>query len=128
MSVFLLNEKRLFCVFRCLQIGQTGESHRDALLSLGVSYANELNQSRALDYLKQWLDLHPDYQRFQPSIPASDPSDQFSAHGELLQRVFAALRAHPESPELHSVSLLYSRFLCSAWEHRFLSHANGCPS
>uniref|UniRef100_A0A7S3A5H3 Peroxin-5 n=3 Tax=Rhodosorus marinus TaxID=101924 RepID=A0A7S3A5H3_9RHOD len=101
--------KAIAALKRCLQIGQTGESHRDALLSLGVSYANELNQSRALDYLKQWLDLHPDYQRFQPSIPASDPSDQFSAHGELLQRVFAALRAHPESPELHSiVGVLYN--------------------
>lgn len=44
---------------RCLEAGEDGESHMDALLSLGISYTNELNQSRALDYLKRWMDGHP---------------------------------------------------------------------
>merc|ERR1712087_313577 len=33
----------------------------DALLQLGVSYTNEIDPFRALNYLKQWMANHPDY-------------------------------------------------------------------
>jgi len=33
----------------------------DALLQLGVSYTNEIDPFRALNYLKQWIANHPDY-------------------------------------------------------------------
>merc|ERR1740123_856542 len=33
----------------------------DTLLQLGVSYTNEIDPFRALNYLKQWIGNHPDY-------------------------------------------------------------------
>ncbi len=37
----------------------------DALMMLGVSYTNDLESSRALNYLKRWLENNPDYQNQQ---------------------------------------------------------------
>jgi len=75
-----------------------------ALLELGVSYTNELNQSRALAYLRRWIDAHPVYGAIQPAVPASDPAASVeAAHGELLQRFLAASRQHPQDAELHIV-------------------------
>jgi len=35
----------------------------EALLDIGVSYTNELNQHQALVFLKSWMKQHPEYQR-----------------------------------------------------------------
>mmetsp|Transcript_5701 Transcript_5701/g.16972 ORF Transcript_5701/g.16972 Transcript_5701/m.16972 type:complete len:630 (+) Transcript_5701:246-2135(+) len=101
--------KAIAALQRCIEIGEEGESHMDALFALGVSHANELNQSRALDYLRKWIDNHPKYSGFRAAVPASDATSTFAAHGELLQRVLVASRAHPDSVELLSiVGVLYN--------------------
>ena len=43
------------------------------LLSLGVSYTNELDQAQALNYLHRWLSQHPTHSPAATAVP--DPQD-----------------------------------------------------
>ena len=43
------------------------------LLSLGVSYTNELDQAQALNYLHRWLSQHPTHSPAASAVP--DPGD-----------------------------------------------------
>ena len=44
------------------------------LLSLGVSYTNELDQAQALNYLHRWLSQHPTHSPAANAVP--DPGDR----------------------------------------------------
>ena len=46
-------------------------SNMEALLELGVSFTNELEESEALHYLNSWLHHHPDFK----NVPADQPLD-----------------------------------------------------
>uniref|UniRef100_A0A6T6AR05 Uncharacterized protein n=1 Tax=Compsopogon caeruleus TaxID=31354 RepID=A0A6T6AR05_9RHOD len=80
----------------------------DALLELGVSYTNELNQSRALGYLRQWLEQHPRYGHLaKDSRTGRDNPDALRgselAHADLLARFLAAREENPQDAEPHVV-------------------------
>jgi len=56
---------------QCLQKGHDVDPYNlDSLLSLGVSYTNELHQLDALRHLRSWLENHEEYQGFtQGTVP-----------------------------------------------------------
>lgn len=88
-----------------------------ALLQLGVSYTNDLEEHRALNYLSTWLESNPDYQH--ESIIAAKNSineyEQFyggavnrhamdsTLHGQVTSMFREALRLHPSDSSLHTV-------------------------
>ncbi len=61
-----------------------------ALLSLGVSYTNDLEEHRALNYLKTWLSNNPDYQNstIAQSSQKVDEYLQFYGAGKFSSVVF----------------------------------------
>jgi peroxin-5 len=92
-----------------------------ALMMLGVSYTNDLEEHRALNYLKTWLLNNPDYQhpsiqQFKQSIQqyesmyGSDsggtqqgPIVDVTLHDEVTRMFLAALQLSPQDAELHQV-------------------------
>lgn len=63
----------------------------EVLLSLGVSYTNELDQKRALEYLRQWLGKHPLHSTvMQNTSGPPDSSQNLSFTIRLFQEAAAA--------------------------------------
>ena len=55
---------RRCAVFSVLLLGRSFQPSQwasFALLALGVSYTNELDQTRALHHLQHWLESHPEF-------------------------------------------------------------------
>ncbi|KAI7842283.1 hypothetical protein COHA_003924 [Chlorella ohadii] len=75
-------------------------SDLDVLLSLGVSHTNELEQSEALGYLRQWVTRHPKHAAAAAQVAPIEDSSQAAHYVALMFE--AAARAHPEDGELHS--------------------------
>jgi len=89
----------------------------EALLMLGVSYTNDLEEHRALNYLKTWLLHNPDYQ--DPTVNDAKRNvteyEQFyggtgmgsafdgTLHSEVTKMFIDAVRINPNDPELHTV-------------------------
>ncbi|GAB5357125.1 hypothetical protein AAMO2058_000347500 [Amorphochlora amoebiformis] len=88
-----------------------------ALLMLGVSYTNDLEEGRALKYLKTWLENNPEYsslaevkrhsatiRQYEKSYSSSDASKvDTTLSDEVMHMFLAALKANPNDPELHTV-------------------------
>ena len=103
------------CAITCLRRAVAVDPHNlDALLALGVSYTNELDQTRALEHLQLWLDSHPDFAAL--ADHADHAAGSLGEGGgemgvlhpfELQQRVTArfqrAVTAFPDNPDLHAV-------------------------
>lgn len=75
-------------------------SDLDILLSLGVSHTNELEQSEALGYLRQWVTRNPKHAAAAAQVAPIEDSSQAAHYVALMFE--AAARAHPEDGELHS--------------------------
>jgi peroxin-5 len=100
-----------------------------ALLQLGISYTNDLEESRALNYLKTWLTNNPDYQSA-AIVQQKQQMDQYAAmygggdassgglmsanghphfsydrdlHDDVTSMFLAALSQRPDDPDLHTV-------------------------
>ena len=85
----------------------------DALLALGVSYTNELAQTRALKHLQLWLESHPEFATL--DVGGGAAGGVASSHNpfELQRRVtdqfLRAVRLHPQHADLHAVlGVLYN--------------------
>lgn len=78
-------------------------SNAEVLLSLGVSYVNELDQKKALRFLHGWLKQHPNHGAAASAIPAPDDSSQALSHAIqcFQQAAFQARR-----PQLSSCCML----------------------
>jgi len=83
----------------------------DALLQLGVSYTNDLNQQGALNYLKTWIQNHPEFS----SIPSPDlnQTEMYGSISELERQVIAmfmkASELNTEDCDVHTVlGVLYN--------------------
>ena len=55
-------------------------SNAEVLLALGVSYVNELDQGRALEFLHSWLRQHPSHGAAASAVPPVDDSSQALTH------------------------------------------------
>jgi len=98
-----------------------------ALLQLGISYTNDLEEGRALNYLKTWLTNNPDYQSAALQ-QQKQQSDQFAQlyggdgsssssgalqsshysydnnlHDDVARMFQSALAVRPDDPDLHTV-------------------------
>lgn len=81
-----------------------------ALLDLGVAYTNELNNMRALVFLKSWISNHPTYAHLAHHIEQErqgNPEDTllnyFHFHQELLDLYNSAIEQAPKDADLHTV-------------------------
>jgi peroxin-5 len=57
------NESESQAIAALLKAVEFDPYNLEALLLLSVSYTNDLEHSRALGFLKAWLQHHPDYQQ-----------------------------------------------------------------
>jgi Flp pilus assembly protein TadD len=57
------NEEERQAIAALLKAVELDPYNLEALLLLSVSYTNDLEQMRALNFLKSWLQHHPDYER-----------------------------------------------------------------
>jgi peroxin-5 len=86
-----------------------------ALLMLGVSYTNDLEEHRALNYLKTWLENNPEYQSQQLQVTKQQTDEylQFysqsnnlydiNLHDQLMKMFQTAAAQHPQDSELYTV-------------------------
>jgi hypothetical protein len=117
-------------LLRCISIDPY---NLKALMMLGVSYTNDLEETRALKYLKTWMLNHPDYHTVSAATaPASASSaaggagveevfggtaSRLSLHDEVTKMFLDALRLNPRDPDLHvcsppSLSSIFSLPFC----------------
>jgi len=90
-----------------------------ALMMLGVSYTNDLEEARALNYLKTWLENNPDYcqlpdiqkhsrtiREYQKAYDATNSNSiamDTTLSDQVMQMFLAANKANPKDAELHTV-------------------------
>lgn len=55
----------------------------DALLALGVSHTNELEQSHALNHLRSWMAQHPEYSKHARAQPDQTDVPTFTLHNQV---------------------------------------------
>lgn len=72
----------------------------DALLSLGVSHTNELEQSEALGYLREWIMRHPTYGTAAKHTPG--PPDSSQAMSYVIRLYEGAAVAGPQDADVHA--------------------------
>ena len=72
----------------------------DALLSLGVSHTNELEQSEALNYLREWIVKHQVHGPAARQMPG--PPDSSQAMGYVISLYEAAAAASPQDADVHA--------------------------
>jgi len=89
-----------------------------ALMMLGVSYTNDLEEARALKYLKTWILHHPDYQSSSMEMQKKKLAEYESfygsghavgrmvdrdLHNEVVKLFQNALEVNSKDPDLHTV-------------------------
>ena len=72
----------------------------DALLSLGVSHTNELEQAEALGYLREWVMRHPTHGAVSRTIPG--PPDSSQAMSYVISLYEGAAAAAPQDADVHA--------------------------
>jgi peroxin-5 len=110
------NEEEAAAIAALLKAVEFDPYNLEALLLLSVSFTNDLEQSRALNFLKAWLQHHPDYQ----SIHLDDEvkqfeemygggGDQASAHQLVTHLFMRASQAIPNDADvLVALGVLYN--------------------
>ena len=82
----------------CLRRAVSSDPHNlEALLALGVSYTNELDQSRALHHLQHWLESHPDFASLGLALEPGAKANPF----RLQQQVTPQGHDHRNAPHDH---------------------------
>eukprot|EP00486_Rosalina_sp_Unknown_P003674 CAMPEP_0201575328 /NCGR_PEP_ID=MMETSP0190_2-20130828/20449_1 /ASSEMBLY_ACC=CAM_ASM_000263 /TAXON_ID=37353 /ORGANISM="Rosalina sp." /LENGTH=497 /DNA_ID=CAMNT_0048004803 /DNA_START=40 /DNA_END=1530 /DNA_ORIENTATION=+ len=115
------NENENGAISAYLKCNQLDPYDLDALLQLGVSYTNEIDPFRALNYLKQWMGNHPDYSMLadEADLKQQEPkikpgilggwSGSKEEHKKVVALFNKALSVNPTDSELHSVlGVLYN--------------------
>lgn len=88
-----------------------------ALLMLGVSYTNDLEESRALNYLKTWMLHNPEYQGSTAITKAAEGIKEYeefygggagqsldgSLHDQVTQMFLEASKVNPNDPDVYTV-------------------------
>merc|ERR1719499_2209906 len=100
------NEKAAIAAF--LQCIEQDPYDLEALLQLGVSYTNDLNPTGALNYLKSWINNHPQYAGIMSThVPTQTNSSYYAATRDLEQEVInmflQAVQMNVEDCSLHTV-------------------------
>jgi peroxin-5 len=72
----------------------------DALLSLGVSHTNELEQSEALGYLREWIMRHPTHGTAARHTPS--PPDSSQAMAYVIKLYENAATSNPQDADVHA--------------------------
>ena len=89
----------------------------EALLALGVSYVNELNHTKALQNLREWITNNPDFAGLEGGAEIYGPADENAGDGvaesnsEIQQVQDLLLRAleHRATPEVHeAIGVVYN--------------------
>ena len=111
----------------CLRRAVASDAHNlDALLALGVSYTNELDQTRALHHLQHWLESHPEFAGLElpkaggaaaaaaaggpeAAAAAARYGNPYALQQQLTRTFVAAAEARPDNADLHAVlGVLYN--------------------
>ena len=105
----------------CLERAVSSDPHNlEALLSLGVSYTNELDQTRALHHLQHWLESHPEFAGLElpkaggaaaaaaaggpeAAAAAARYGNPYALQQQLTRTFVAAAEARPDNADLHAV-------------------------
>jgi len=105
----------------CLRRAVASDAHNlDALLALGVSYTNELDQTRALHHLQHWLESHPEFAGLElpkaggaaaaaaaggpeAAAAAARYGNPYALQQQLTRTFVAAAEARPDNADLHAV-------------------------
>eukprot|EP00455_Lapot_gusevi_P026840 TRINITY_DN2831_c0_g1_i1.p1 TRINITY_DN2831_c0_g1~~TRINITY_DN2831_c0_g1_i1.p1 ORF type:complete len:694 (-),score=222.17 TRINITY_DN2831_c0_g1_i1:74-2101(-) len=107
------NEEETSAIASLLKAVELDPYNLEALLLLSVSYTNDFEQPRALNFLKAWLENHPDYQ----AIPQDDDVRQFqdlyseggNQHENVTYMFLKASQAMPhDSDVLVALGVLYN--------------------
>lgn len=94
--------KAIACLQRAVN---TNANNSEALLSLAVSFTNDLYRDQALDTLRSWIESHPDYKdlagRFDnPPEELETPHEHFTRnHSEVTDLFIKAARLRPNDPD-----------------------------
>ena len=81
----------------------------DALLSLGVSYTNELEQRAALRYLWEWLRKHPVHSNTAKAALEQYPGDSSQELSSILRAFETAATSTPRDKDVHeALGVLYN--------------------
>ena len=115
------NENDNGAIAAYLKCNQLDPYDLDALLQLGVSYTNEIDSFRALNYLKQWIGNHPDYSMLadEADLKQQEPTikpgilggyrGSNEEHKKVVDLFNKAVGINPMDSELHSVlGVLYN--------------------
>jgi len=98
----------------CLRRAVSSDPHNlEALLALGVSYTNELDQSRALHHLQHWLESHPDFASLGLSVEPAAKANPFR-----LQQQAPRQHGHRMGTTGHTIALHRMCTACAPHVHR----------
>lgn len=70
------------------------------MLALAVSYTNDLYRDHALDMLKSWIEVHPEYKHIKLKMPTFDQGYSFQYyHNAVTEMFITAARMRPDNPD-----------------------------
>lgn len=128
------NEQEDAAIAALLNAVKVDPYNLEALMMLGVSYTNDLEESRALKYLKTWLLNNPDYQTEALEMEGKAIADYEALYGnqegfdndlhaQVAKMFMNAVKTNPRDPDLHIVlGVLYH--ITSDWEKSIASFKN----
>jgi peroxin-5 len=128
------NEEESGAIAALLQCINRDPYNLDALLMLGVSYTNDLEEMRALKYLKTWLLNNPDYQNAglesdnqavqeYEELYSSGHSLDEHLHNQVSNMFLKAVTVNPRDADLHTVlGVLYH--ITQDWDKSIASFKN----
>jgi len=79
------------------------------LLLLAVSYTNELDTSRAVDFVRRWVELHPKLSSAKPILSNLASTSSISAHELLVERLISLSHTFPDEPDVYeALGIMYN--------------------
>jgi peroxin-5 len=106
------NEAEAGAIAALLKCIELDPYNLDALLMLGVSYTNDLEEARALKYLKTWLLNNPDYQAEMNANDVNEYEELYAnntvgvdvnLHQQVTNMFLRAVTINPRDADLHVV-------------------------
>lgn len=83
--------------------------NKQVLLSMGVSSHNELEQVEALNYMRKWITLHPNYTSIAKEHFGSVPDDEFLTVSSVAGVFEMAAKSNPLDGNVHAaLGVLYN--------------------